>query len=628
MKKQKRFISRILCMAMMMSFMSFTQNVSAAVNAFVYKTGIEYNMKNAVTTGTYRGDTGNEAGGIGDMSRKFILFKNVDLENGSDYMDIGYATTANQVVGVVVFDKPIETVDDLSIALNNVTAGEQKTLTYTNTNGESVSLDGTTIKEYRTDTGEIPITETWNLVDKNTFRVNFPTRQTGSKAVLLYTRSSINIYSVEFNRNFYSMNTEYSMKEAVTTGTYKGDTGNEAGSIGDTYAKYILFKEVDFENGCDLAEIGYAYSGSSNYTMNMYVLDEPIYSSKTAGADFTLDRTASPWTLTYTDDNGNNKMINAAKLGDINLSPGASWNLADKKTAAVKFNEKVIGTDSSDINSTKTGKKAVLIWCGPTTTNVYTIKFGSQKRDAYAYNSVKDASCIGNKEGTVKLVANSNEQYYLDTGNNKYTIFNYVDFGTSSANKLQISYATTSSGTFDIAIYDNPIVDTDIIDKTGIATSVNEITNKDGTKKESLLYQRFSLPAQTSWTDPGTEGFALKNSITGVKSVVVCTNTNLAGIEFSFAGFTNNTVEDKVWNVEYKNDGTETSFIIIKALFKDGILKNVELDPVTDSSDGTITRIYDFNAGAYSDYDRVNCMIFSSWDKIAPLVESHNIDLK
>ena len=208
MKKQKRFISRILCMAMMMSFMSFTQNVSAAVNDFVYKTGIEYNMKNAVTTGTYRGDTGNEAGGIGDMREKFILFKNVDLENGSDYMDIGYATTANQVVGVVVFDTPIETVDDSSIELNNVNNGEQKTLTYTNKNGESVSLDGTTIKEYRTDTGEIPTTETWNLVDKNTFRVNFPTRQTGSKAVLLYTRSSINIYSVEFNRNFYSMTTE------------------------------------------------------------------------------------------------------------------------------------------------------------------------------------------------------------------------------------------------------------------------------------------------------------------------------------------------------------------------------------------------------------------------------------
>lgn len=448
-------------------------------------------------------------------------------------------------------------------------------------------------------------------------------------AVMLLSTAAIMPVFAEDGDFVYKTQNEYNMKNAVTNGTYKGDTGNEAGGIGNTYAKYILFKEVDFENGCDMAEIGYAYKGTSNYTMNMYVFDDAVYSSKKAGSDFTLDRTTSPWTLKYTDDSGNEKTLNGSKLGDINLTGGNSWNLADKKTSTVKFNEMVEGTSNNGVNSTKSGKKAVLIWCGSTSANIYTIKFDTSTKNAYEYNSVKDANSVGNKEGTVKL-ANSNNDYYLDAGNNKYAVYNNIDFGSGFANKIKISYGIKSmTGVLDIAVYDNPIVDTDTIVKTGIADTVQKVASSSGTEKGYLSYQRFNLPQKTNWTERFTEEFTLEKPITGVKSVIVCTNANLFGVQFGSEGFTNNTVTDKVWNITYKNNTqTQVSFIAIKALFKDGVLDKIEFDKVDVNGNDSVTKVYDLKDSKYSEYNEARCMIFDSWENITPLADNHIVKLK
>lgn len=627
MRKAKRIISLLVCAVMLLSTAAIMP-VFAEDSDFVYKTQIEYNMKNAVTNGKYRGESGPEATGIGDMHKKFILFKNVDFEKGADYMDIGYATTYNQVVGVVIFDTPIETSDNSSVSLNNTDEGTQKTVTYKDKNGQVQTINGTTLKEYTTASGEIPITESFFLKDKTTFRVKFNTRQTGNKAVLLYTRSALNVYTVEFNIHIYKPNTEYNMKDAVTTGKYKGETGAEATGIGDTCRHYILFKEVDFENGCDMAEIGYAYQGFPDYTMNMYVFNEAVYSGKTNGDDFNFDD--STRTLTYTDYNGTEKTLSGSKLGDINITAGNSWNLIDKKIATVKFNEMVTGYGNNGINATKSGKRAVLIWCGPANTNVYTVKFGTSTKNAYEYNSVKNASSVGNKENAVLLKV-KNEQYFLDTGNGKYAIYNNVDFGTDFANKIKISYGVNdiSNVMLDIAVYDNPIVDTDTFNKENIESTVKKVANSSGTEKGYLSYQRFNLPQKTDWETSFTEEFTLEKPITGVKSVIVCTNSNLFGVQFGSEGFTNNTVTDKVWNINYKNNTqTQVSFIAIKALFKGGVLDIVEFEKVDVDGNNSATRKYDLNDSKYSDYDEARCMIFDSWENITPLADNHIVQLK
>lgn len=149
--------------------------------------------------------------------------------------------------------------------------------------------------------------------------------------------------------------------------------------------------------------------------------------------------------------------------------------------------------------------------------------------DAYKYNSVSAASRIMGD-----LNKNGNESYINGSGKT-YAVFNNMDFGEFGTNTFELTYTNgiSADGTVYVYIFDCPIEQSDTPD-TSALSSLGSVTKSDGSVFTGRRVLDVKPDATGDWKTPKTVSFSLSETVTGVKSVMVCRNwsCDIYGISF------------------------------------------------------------------------------------------------